>query len=54
MTGDKSPVTIFVRPPQPRLNDLLQGRIATFSMAMPVKPGTRAGFRVEMKLRKAA
>ena len=39
---------------QPRLNDLLKGRIEKFSMDMLVKLGTRAGFRVEMKLRKAA
>lgn len=39
---------------QPRLNDLLKGRIEKFSMDMLVKLGTHAGFRVEMKLREAA
>ncbi len=39
---------------QPRLNNMLQGRIESFSLDMLTKLACRAGLRVEMKLKKAA
>lgn len=39
---------------QPRLNNMLQGRIESFSLDMLTKLACRAGLKVEMKLRKAA
>lgn len=39
---------------QPRLNNMLQGRIESFSLDMLTKLACRAGLKVEMKLKKAA
>lgn len=39
---------------QPRLNDLLKGRIENFRLDMLTRLASRAGLRVEMKVRKAA
>ncbi|MGH8616565.1 MAG: helix-turn-helix domain-containing protein [Burkholderiales bacterium] len=39
---------------QPRLNLLLKGKIGEFSLDALVNMATRAGMRVEMKVRKAA
>lgn len=39
---------------QPRLNNMLRGRIESFSLDMLTKLACRAGLRVEMKLKKAA
>lgn len=39
---------------QPRLNNMLQGRIESFSLDMLTKLACRAGLRVEMKVKKAA
>ena len=39
---------------QPRLNNMLRGRIDSFSLDMLTKLACRAGLKVEMKLRKAA
>ena len=39
---------------QPRLNDLLQGRIDKFSLDALVNIASRAGFRVNLHVRKAA
>ena len=39
---------------QPRLNDLLKGRIENFRLDMLTRLASRAGLRIEMKVRKAA
>lgn len=39
---------------QPRLNDLLKGRLENFSLDMLTKLAVRAGLKIEMKLRAAA
>ncbi len=39
---------------QPRLNNMLRGRIDSFSLDMPTTLACRAGLQVEMKLRPAA
>lgn len=39
---------------QPRLNDLLRGRIEKFSLDALVDLGARADYEVQVKLRKAA
>ncbi|HCX69360.1 XRE family transcriptional regulator [Parvibaculum sp.] len=39
---------------QPRLNNMLRGQIESFSLDMLTKLASRAGLKVEMKLRKAA
>lgn len=39
---------------QPRLNDLLRGKIGKFSLDALVNMAVRAGMRVEMRVRKAA
>jgi predicted XRE-type DNA-binding protein len=39
---------------QPRLNDLLRGRIEKFSLDALVNIATRAGLRVDLHVRKAA
>ncbi|MDE2091044.1 MAG: XRE family transcriptional regulator [Gammaproteobacteria bacterium] len=39
---------------QPRLNDLLRGRIGKFSLDVLVNLAIRAGLRVNLQVRKAA
>ncbi len=39
---------------QPRLNDMLKGRIGNFRLERLVRLASRAGLRVEMKVRRAA